>query len=453
MNRKLRERVSNALPWITGVWVLVELISLRIGWLNRFFFDTLHADVQGIDYFSLPKAWLNLQAGRSLYATFDPPFYGPHVTWYLAHPLLAVVLGWPLSRLQPMDSYGAFTSLSLGVMAAAAWVISRESRDALRRRLVWMLLLGAFPTFLMLWVGNVQAFTVAGLSLLFVGMHRTLRAREDAPWYVRVGLLLCLFTKPVVLLVVPLLLSLKETRRAAFDALAVYLPVSLLFQVVPALNPERVSAGRVLWLAWHPGYVRATMNVYANGLRLTPDMRDNSVHWFNMVAQSGMRLQHVDVYALPVLLDGLLGVRTPGWLYGLPTLVILGLSVAVARLREATARREAALLLTMAGTLDFFLAYPTVWEYQYTAVLPVGAMLLVWGPSAVLGRRWWMWCVGLACCAWLPSLYGLSGSAAPSASVLAMMRLGRVVPVAALFGCLVGCVGRAVRVPVDGTRF
>ncbi len=446
-----RDRLVRILPWVTGVWVFLQLISLRLGLLNIFFFDTAHANVQGIDFYSLPKAWLNLAAGRSLYGTFDQPPYGPHFTWYLAHPLLAVVLGWPLSRLDPADSYGVFTLLSLAAMAASSWWLARESDDPLIRRLIWLLFLGAFPTYLTLWVGNVQSLTVLGLSLLFVGMWRTARYQAHARWFVRAGLLLSLFSKPVVLLMLPLLLLMKETRRAAFDAVAVYVPVSLLFLVVPTLNPERISLGRTFWLSWHPGFVRAHMDIYANGLRLTPDMRDNSVHWFNLVAQSGFRLQHVDVYSLPVFCDGVLGQPTPGWIYILPTLVVLGLSVGVGRMRDAVARREAALLLVLAASLDFFLTYPTVWEYQYTAVLPVAAVLLMLRHSLVLGRLW-SWCLGLAACSWLPSLYCLSRSAAPNAGVLAMVRLDRVVPVTLLFTLLLWCVGQiAFRPPAAVT--
>lgn len=445
-----RQRVTTALPWITAVWVFVELLSLRLGLLNLFFFDTAHADVQGIDYFSLPKAWLNLQAGRSMYGTFDPPAYGARLTWYLAHPALAVVLGWPLSRLAPMDSYGAFTVFSLAVMAASAWLLARESDDALARRLIWLLVLGAFPTFLMFWVGNVQSLTVLGLTLLLVGLLRSVRWKVDAPWLMRAGLLISLFTKPIVLLMLPLLLMVKETRRAAFDAVAVYVPISLLFQVVPVVNPERISLGRIFWLSWHPAFVRQTMNIYANGFRLTPDMRDNSVHWFNLIAQSGFRLQHVDVYSLPVFLDGLFGVRTPGWAYLLPTLLVLALSVMVARVRDRAVRLQATLLLVMAASLDFFLAYPTAWEYQYTAVLPVGAVLLARGRTPLLDSRMWAWSLGLASCAWLPSLYFLSGSAAPDSSVLVLARLDRVLPVTALFALLCWSVVKAVRRPAGG---
>ena len=439
----LRTALSSLLPWITGIWVFVQLLALRLPLLNRFFYDTLHADVQGIDFYSLPKAWLNLASGRSLYGTFDPPTFGPHFTWYLAHPLLAVVLGAPLSRLDPPDSYGLFTLLSLATMAACAFLLGRETEDAFHRRLIWLLLLGAFPTFEMLYVGNVQAFTVLGLSLLLIGMLRFVRQQGHAESFVLAGLLVSLFTKPVVLLTLPLLLLLPETRRAAFRALAVYVPVSLLFECVPVLNPQAIGLGRVLWLARHPRFVRETMNIYANHLVLTPDMRDNSIHWFNLVAQSGFRLPHVDVFSLSLFLDGLFGVRTPDWLYLLPTLAVLALSLVVPRIPDTSTRRQCALLLAMAASLDFFLSYPTVWEYQYTAVLPVAAVLLLLPASAPLPNGIRAWSLGLSACVWLPSLYCFSGSALPSMSLVTLVRLDRVVPVTLLFGLLLWTVSRA----------
>ena len=438
----LRDRFQAGLPWVTAAWVLLELLSLRLGLLNAFFFDTSHADVQGIDFYSLPKAWLNLASGRSLYGTFDPPAFGPHFTWYLAHPLLAITLGWPLSRFGPSESYGSFTLLSLSVMSTSAALWARETEDPLHRCLIWLMLLGSFPTFLMLWVGNVQCLTVLGLTLSLVGFVRLQRERPFAGAYLLLGLLVSLFTKPVVLLMLPLLLFLPESRRWALTALGIYLPVSLLCVFVPALNPEGVGLSRLVWLLTHPGFVRETMDVYANRLQLTPDMRDNSIHWFNLVAQSGFRLQHVDVYSLPVFLDGLVGRRTPDWPYLLPTALVLGLSAAVARMREPGRRQQAALLLLMAASLDFFLTYPTVWEYQYTAVLPVAAGLLVIGPD-VLPQQLRRWCLALALCICLPSLYFLSGSAAPTPGILAVIRADRVVPVSALFAILILRVGRA----------
>ena len=348
-----REIFTRLLPFITGFFVFVELLSLRIGLLDRFFFDTLHADTQGIDYYCLPKAWLNLRRGHSMYGTFDPPTYGPHFTWYLAHPLL-VVLGWPLSQLDPAVSYGVFTMCSLGVMACGAAFLARESSYALHRRIIWLIMLGAFPSFSMLYVGNVQSITVLGVVLLFVGMLRVARGAYGSSRFILVGLLISLFTKPVVVLLLPLLLLLRETRRPVCQALAVYLPVSLAFEFSPTLNPESIGLMRVLWLVSHPAFVRSAMNIYVNHLQLTPDMRDNSIHWLNLVAQSGFRLKHIDVFSLSAFLDTLTGVRTPDWLYTLPPLAVLVLSVILSRIRSAGLRREAALLLAIGGLLSFF---------------------------------------------------------------------------------------------------
>ncbi|MGI4829073.1 MAG: hypothetical protein ACRYFU_12905, partial [Janthinobacterium lividum] len=172
---------------------------------------------------------------------------------------------------------------------------------------------------------------------------------------------------------------------------------------------------------------------------------------FNLVAQSGFRLQHVDVFSLPVFLDGLFSTRTPDWIYLLPTLAILALSLLVPRIDEKSTRRLCALCLVMAASLVFFLSYPTVWEYQYTAVLPLAAVLLLLPHSAVLSRQARAWSVGLASCAALPSLYFLSGNANPSDGTLALIRLDRVVPVTLLFGLLLWIVTRAVIASVNAS--
>ena len=430
----IRICLVKALPWITAAWVLVQLLSLRLGLLNAFFYDAVHADVQSIDYFCLPKAFLNLAAGRSAYATFDPPAYGPHTTWYLAHPALAVWLGSWLSRFDPMTSYGIFTLLSLGIMAACAWLMARESNDELTRRLIWLLVLGAFPTYWMLFVGNVQAFLVLALGMLLTGFFRlTYSPAKHGETLVLFGLLLSLLTKPVVVLMLPLLLLLKETRRAAGRALAVYVAVSLLFEWTPALNPQSLGFSQLAWLALHPAFVREKMNIYANHFQVNMWMRDNSVHWFNLVAQSGARLVHVDVYSLPLFIDTLTGRHLPGWILPLPALLALVLCLFVARIPIARLRMEAALLLLMATSLVFFLGYPTVWEYQYTSVLPLAAALVLVGEQKVFYRRSRRWMIGLAACAWLPSLYVFTQGSPLTPHTMMLIWLDRVLPVTALF--------------------
>jgi hypothetical protein len=447
-----RHRITEALPWITGALVFIQLLSLRLGILDRFFFDSMHAaaTTQGIDFYSLPKAFLNLLAGHSAYDTFAPPLYGPAATWYLSHPSLAVVLGSWLSLFSPSVSYGIFALLSLALMAVCAGLLAALSGDLLVRRVIWLLLLGAFPSYWILYTGNPQALLVLALAMTFSAVYRLAYTQPDgsAPAHVGYlllcGLLLSLLTKPVVLLMLPLLLLLPETRKAALRALAVYALVSVIFEVVPELNPAGVGLSRVGWLAFHPGFVRETMNIYLDNFQLTPDMKDNSIHWFNLIAQSGYRMHHIDIFSLPEFLDTLFGLRTPGWLYQLPLLVVLALTVMVARMRNTAARMEAALLLLMAISLTFFLAYPTVWEYQFTGVLPVAAILLLVRTCRVprLPTILLNWMLALSACLWLPSLYFLLEGHTVDATTLTLIRLDRVVPVTLLFLMLLITVAR-----------
>ena len=420
------------LPWLTGLGVLVEMLSLRLGLLNIFFYDAVHADVQGIDYFSLPRGFLNLVAGKSMYDTFGQAKYGPHATWYLAYPALVPVLGSWLSKFGAMTSYGLYTMISLTMMAVCAWLLARETDDALMQRLIWFLVMTAFPTYWMLFVGNVQALLVLAMGMVFAGvMGLTYRDRGEA--LLLAGLLLSLLSKPVVLLMSPALLLVKETRRATVRALAVYAVVSAIFELMPRLNPEAIGLQRVAWLAVHPGYVRATMNIYTNHLQLNDAMKDNSAHWFNLIAQTGTRFVHIDVFSLPVFLDVLLGMRTPTWIYQVPMITLLGLSLLVARMPQGRTRLEALLLLLMAASISFFLAYPTTWEYQYTSVLPVAGALLALRERSVFYERARLWLFGLAAFAWLPSLYWLTEGKTATAQVVLMIWADRVVPVTLLF--------------------
>ncbi|MFT4112579.1 hypothetical protein [Silvibacterium sp.] len=450
MYRHIRSRARTwltvLLPAITGLCLLFELISLRIGLLDAFFYDSTHAHVQGIDYFSLPRAFLNLESGRSAYDTFSLASYGPAATWYLSHPALAVWCGSLLSLLSPWTGYGAFVLLSILLMAAAAFIAARESTDPLLRRALWMLFLCGFPTYWMLYVGNPQAFLVLALTLIVCGVLRIARGRQGA-WEIGIGLLLSFFSKPVVLLMLPLLLLLRETRRAAAIATAIYAGISGLFELLPALNPQALPLARLAWLAVHPGWVRTHMNIYANGFQLTPEMLDNSVHWFNLVAQSSYRLNHVDVLSLPLFLDTLFGVSTPEFVYWLPNLLVIAMSVLAAR--RSTGREERmqlALLVVCACATAYFLSYPTIWEYQYTATYPVAAALCLL-PRSFYPALWMKkLALGLSACFWLPSFFVfLPRNAAITPAQMEWIRADRVIPALLLFALMIVLFARKLR--------
>ena len=83
-----------------------------------------------------------------------------------------------------------------------------------------------------------------------------------------------------------------------------------------------------------------------------------------------------------------------------------------------------------------------MWEYQYTAVLPLLAVFLLW-TGEIFTPRLRTLCIAFGACVTLPSLYFLSGSATPSPLVMTLVRLDRVVPVTVLFTLLMWAVARA----------
>jgi hypothetical protein len=247
------------------------------------------------------------------------------------------------------------------------------------------------------------------------------------------GLLLSLFSKPLLLFALPGLLLIPETRRTTAWTLAAYLLVSGACLILPPLNPEAIGLREVVSLALDPAWVREHMNIYRNEFVLNPYMKDNSIHWLNLVAQSGFVLNHVEVFSLAAFLATAAGGTRLAWLPALFLFATLLLSIMVARLHGAVPRlRGAALALLLLGCA-FFLSYPTVWEYQYTGALLVAASVLCLGARgsvAPLTAR------VAAVCALLwfaPSLASLFAEAPDTRAALLWTRGARVVPAVALW--------------------
>ena len=244
-----RQRQAQVLWGIAFVWLAVQLLSLRTGWLHLFFFDTDVGKVQGIDFFPLPRAFDGLAHDRSAFDTFHSS-YGPYATWFLYHPAIAFLFA-PFLLLSPWVGYGVWTACSAGLMAVSAWLLGRQGADPLRRAWVGLLLLGSFPGFLMFYGGNVQALLVLAVVLVLVAVDRmrTQGTSTVAQRLLLAGLLLSLLTKPLVLVMLPLLLLMPETRRTAVRAIMVYVLVSAVFLLVPgaescgaAVEPAGVPA-------------------------------------------------------------------------------------------------------------------------------------------------------------------------------------------------------------------
>jgi hypothetical protein len=434
------------LAWaLTIAWIALLLLSLRTGWLDHFFYDTDQLPAPGIDFFSVERGWYSLLAGHSEYDTFRTD-YGPYATWLNYHPLLAAVVGPVLMPFTPFVAYIVWTGISALLMAVAAWVLARKE-DALYRAGVMLLLLGAFPTFIMFQSGNMQAILVLSVALVFAALRNIAEdaSRKVCQTLLLAGLLMSLFSKPIVLAMLPLLLLMRETRRTALGASGIYLTISLLSLVVPAWNPEPLTwHSRWMWIS-HPDAIASTMNVYTNHFTVTAPMRDNAVHWFAMLGITDFRFFHVDIYSLSTLLDGCLRTTTPSVLYRVPILLVLETSVLVALIREHRTRVEAALMVTMAASLLLILSYGVVWEYHYTLLLPVGAVCLLLKSRSVLVRLIPL----LSVFAWLPSLYVLIRTHdLQQPGLQNFLRAERVLPVLAAFLLLLA---EAVRLAVRDT--
>jgi hypothetical protein len=431
--KSIKTALIRSIPYLVIAWVAVMLLSLRFGFLNVFSYSAAHYDTQGIDFFSLPKAFLNLLDHRSLYDSWGGAAYGPHSTWFISHPAFGLIVGFWFAFFPPWTSYWLFVLFSLGLFAWSARLLAENTDDPLLRRACYLLIICSFPTYWVLFSGNIQAVSVLSFALILAALF-TLAYQTDetkrgtAKIQLLAGLLISFFSKPFALLFVPLLLVNKSTRHTTLAALLIYAVVSVLCLFTPLLNPESIGAGETLRLALHPQFVKDNLNVYKNHFALNSSMKDNSIHWLHLVAQSDYYWNHIDIISLTTFANTLAGRVLPSFIFKLPLLFALLLSLPLAMIRDARKKLELALVLTMALTLTFFLSYHTVWEYQYTLFLPAVALWPLLREKNVFFRRWVPWLLAVSAFFYLPTFYFLFPGREVDAFLLNAVRLNKVVP-------------------------
>lgn len=393
-------RVPDMLRWLAVVGAVAMTLSLFVGFFDPFLLTTQYGEI-GIDYFSVPRSWINLLHGENIFAT-EVCDYAPYATWYPYHPILSVVVGSWTSLLSPTASYLSFVCFSLGILWLSAWIVSRRIGDENAKALAFVALFVAPPTYLLLWNGQMHVFTVLAAACLLAGLVDATSAdpkrSSRGAVLAAAGLLISLLSKPLFVILLPLLVLLKETRRAAATALVLYVGVSLAFLFIPALNPH----GSILpsnphgdnWVHWTniwnnsgSGSFWAAPNVY----RVLPEAQ--FVEWFS--------LSSVCHYFFPG--------RFPAFSYHLPLVAVLVFSILTAKVRDVGRRTTLAAVTAILGIQAYYLGYPIVWEYHYTTLLPTIPVL------------WWLYraektssgrCAA-ACAFWasacflLPTLYFL----------------------------------------------
>ena len=444
----MKQNQSSYLALITIIIVGFMLLSLKLGWLNIFFYGAeINPSVQGIDYFAVPKSFLNLLEGRSIFDTWGGASYGPHSTWYLAHPAFSLFIASWFSFFSPWLSYWLFVLFSVGILTYCGYLISKTTTNKLKKSSSYFFLLCAFPVYWMLFVGNMHAPLVLALTLILISVFE-LSYSEDAKDIkiannkLFAGILISLFTKPIVLLMLPLLLLTKETRKTIIKSLIVYVIVSLLFILLPILNPQGVGLDKLMNVVFDFDFIKDKMNIYKNQFVLNEYMKDNSIHWLNIIAQSEYKFMHIDVFSLPVFIDTI-KVLSPG-IYKIPIYICLLLSICVIFIEDKILRLESTLLLIMAISLSFFLSYNTVWEYQFTSVLPIIALLPILKDKGVFYKKYISLLIAAGVFLYLPSLYFLFRGGNFDNTALTFIRLDRIIPVLILFLIMIFQVIRSV---------
>jgi hypothetical protein len=414
-------RVPDLLRSLAVVGAVAMTLSLFFGFFDRFLLTMQYGEI-GIDFFSVPRAWINLLHGENIFAT-EICDYGPYATWYPYHPALSVAVGSWTSLLSPTASYLSFVCVSLGVLWLSATIVARRTSDENAKALAYFALFAAPPTYLLLWNGQMHVFTVLAAACLLAGLvdATSMDATRSSRGAVlaAAGLLISLLSKPLFVIALPLLLLLKETRRAAVTALLLYVAVSLAFLFIPALNPR----GAVFQS--HPH-------------------RDNWVHWTNIWEKSGSssymaapdvlrtasKKQFAEWFSLSSVFNHFFPGRVPTFVYHLPLAAVLAFSVLAAKTREVRRRTTLALVAAMLGVQAYFLGYTIVWEYHYTTLLPTVPVLwwLYRAEKTPSGRRAAACAFWATACLLLPTLYFLFPSNPESHQTLGkLFRVGPLV--------------------------
>ena len=382
MNSLKLKKILPYLIFCLAVFGIATIVfSLNNGLLNSFFFGSDGKSSQGIDYFSVPKAYLNLLESRSMFDSFNGRNFGPYSTWYCFHPAFTLWVSSYLSFFSTWGGYWFFVFITLLLMGICGFLASRLSDSLFDKSVVFFLFFSPFLTYVLLYVGNMHGFTVLCGSLILFGYYRLAfvdeKENQIAKRMIFFGLLISLFSKPIILPLFPLLLINKETRNISFSALGIYVLISIIFQMTPFLNPESIGLGKVLKTALNPDFIKTNLNIYSNKMIVNEYMKDNSIHWFHIIAQSEYYWNHIDIFSFSAFLNSLIGHKLPGIYYKIPVMLIVFFSFLLLFIPHAKKRLEISLIIIVTYFFSYFLGYNTIWEYQFTSLFPAIAVLFL----------------------------------------------------------------------------
>ncbi|MBN1603657.1 MAG: hypothetical protein JW915_18745 [Chitinispirillaceae bacterium] len=362
------------------------------------------------------------------------PYINQTYTWYLSHPAYAVFVSSWFSAFKPATAFCIWNFAAILIVFISGLIMSSCVEKPQHKGVILCISTISFPFFLTLYTGNSHSVIVLSFTCILSGMLKLQQAnRFNGHLLVLLGLLISLFSKPVVLLMLPMFLIVKETRKLTVFSIVFYVLVSILFIILPILNPESIGLKGILKLIGNFNYVKQHMNVYANNYILTPEMKCNSIHWFNLIAQAEYYFSHIDIFSLAVFINDATGKIYPPLLFKLPLYTSL-LATSLLFLIGKSDRIIAAIILFVMFACTYYLSYNTVWEYQYSAIMPLFGLFAILKIKKFLvgnisASFFILSCILIS----LPSLYITSKYIQNYTLQIIVMRSTRLVPVAAIY--------------------
>lgn len=291
----------------------------------------------GCDYFSVPRSFINLLYGKSIFQTDFFP-YGNIATKYYYHPLVSLALGSWLSLFPPVVSFYVFVFLSIGIVIYCGRLLN----EILNQEGKEYLLLGcSIATYLLIWSGQIHVFIMLSVVLILNGFHHAkLGNSKLSHKRIITGLLMSLFTKPVIILSIPYLFFLPNFRKKLIISLMVYCLISIIFLIKSPLNPGD----------------------------------NNSIHWQNIIWQSSVVNLSPKIFSIPWIIVKFfdlkeLSVELP-ILFKIPLMISLIPLVGFIKIDK-----EKIITYSMLGflltSISYYLSYTMIWEYHYSSLLPL----------------------------------------------------------------------------------
>lgn len=385
---------------------LLFLLSLRTGWLNPLFEDSMHRFGPGCDFFSIYAAGIKARLGESVYTIGGHVEAVPYAYAFRYAPLVAYTLGAALSLLPALTAYGFWLILcEMALLRNMRLTLqyAPDRRTGLAAVSLWLLF---SPYCMELYVGQ---FTFLTASLVFwayltwqESASRLKPANPSALRWADLYWVTAVLLKMMPLLYLPVAL-LRGRWRSALLAVTALTASGLYFVFFPQDWATFVTTNADPYPTWHAGNQGLMALLYA----LSGE-------------QKGLFLS-MRVVVLVLVGIALLGIMFRAWRTLHPATRKAPRALTARRTSRGSLRKRNAvslihpkavsgamsdnakrlmLFLYAAGSATYLLTYKDVWEHHYVLLLPPLVLLVMRRESP------WLWGVPFLVSA-LPSLFVL----------------------------------------------